>query len=131
MSSLPPLEDPVAYVVVGPNDQRGPYTLELLVSEVAAGRLADTTPVWWPGLADWTTLGVHPETAVLIETRRNMAAPAPEWAQPAPAKNQIRAPQSRSSVAGIPLSFSAALEPADLRTRWVFTRVNRKPESSE
>ena len=120
MSSLPPLEDPVAYVVVGPNDQRGPYTLELLVSEVAAGRLADTTPVWWPGLADWTTLGVHPETAVLIETRRNMAAPAPEWAQPAPAPAPAPAPTPAAYAAPAPAAETfaapapAPVEPAQV-----------------
>ena len=52
MTDLPPLEEPQAYVVVGPDDQRGPYTMELLIGEVLAGRLSDATPVWWPGLSD-------------------------------------------------------------------------------
>lgn len=81
MSDLPPLDQPQAYVVVGPNDQRGPYTMELLVSEVLAGRLSEETPVWWPGLADWTTMGGHPSVAGELARRR--AATAPAWADPA------------------------------------------------
>lgn len=81
MSDLPPLEEPQAYVVVGPDDQRGPYTMELLIGEVLAGRLSEATPVWWPGLTDWTTMGGHPAVAGEIERRRSVAsAPAPGWA---------------------------------------------------
>lgn len=84
MSDLPPLDQPQAYVVVGPNDQRGPYTLELLISEVMAERLSEATPVWWPGLADWTTMGAHPGVAAELARRRGAAAPAaaPAWAEP-------------------------------------------------
>ncbi|MCP4435613.1 MAG: DUF4339 domain-containing protein [Actinomycetia bacterium] len=77
MTDLPALDQPQAYVVVGPDDQRGPYTLELLISEVVAGRLNDNTPVWWPGMADWTTMSGHAGIAAEIERRRN-PAPAPE-----------------------------------------------------
>ena len=85
MSDLPPLDQSQAYVVVGPNDQRGPYTMELLISEVLAGRLSEATPVWWPGLADWTTMGGHPGVAGELASRRAAAAPAdaPAWADPA------------------------------------------------
>ncbi len=83
MSDLPPLELAQAYVVVGPNDQRGPYTMELLLTEVVEGRLAEATPVWWPGLDDWTTMGGHPAVAVEIQRRRGSAAPA--WADPSTA----------------------------------------------
>ncbi len=84
MSDLPPLDQPQAHVVVGPNDQRGPYALELLISEVIAGRLSDETPVWWPGLPDWTTMGAHPGVAAELQARRAPApAPAPGWADPA------------------------------------------------
>jgi hypothetical protein len=81
MSDLPPLDQSQAYVVVGPNDQRGPYTMELLISEVLAGRLSEATPVWWPGLADWTTMGGHAGVAGELARRRADAAPA--WADPA------------------------------------------------
>ncbi len=85
MSDLPPLDQPQAHVVVGPNDQRGPYALELLISEVIAGRLSDETPVWWPGLPDWTTMGSHPGVAAELQRRRAPApAPAPGWADPTP-----------------------------------------------
>lgn len=81
MSDLPPLDAPQAYVVVAPDDQRGPYTVELLIGEVLAGRLSDATPVWWPGLPDWTTMGGHPGLAAEIARRRDAAAaPAPAWA---------------------------------------------------
>jgi hypothetical protein len=90
MSDLPPLDQPQAYVVVGPDDQRGPYTLELLISEVVAGRLSEQSPVWWPGLADWTTMASHPGVAGEIQRRRTPtsppSAPAPE--QPAPGQHQ-------------------------------------------
>ncbi len=93
MSDLPPLDQPQAHVVVGPNDQRGPYALELLISEVIAGRLSDETPVWWPGLPDWTTMGAHPGVAAELQRRRAPEpAPTPGWAdpaaQPAPAEAQ-------------------------------------------
>jgi hypothetical protein len=70
MTDLPALDQPQSYVVVGPDDQRGPYTLELLVSEVVEGRLNENTPVWWPGLADWTTMAAHPGVAAEIARRR-------------------------------------------------------------
>lgn len=83
MSELPPLEEPQAYVVVGPDDQRGPYTMELLIGEVLAGRLSDATPVWWPGLADWTTMGGHPSLAAEIQRRRTATTDtAPGWVDP-------------------------------------------------
>jgi len=82
MSDLPPLDQPQAYVVVGPDDQRGPYTLELLIGEVVAGRLHESTPVWWPGLADWTTMSAHPAIAAEIQQRRNPAPAASAFAPP-------------------------------------------------
>ena len=84
MNDLPPLDDPLAYVVVGPNDQRGPYPLELLLGEVLAGRLHDATPVWWPGLDEWTTMGAQPGVAAELARRRAGYAPQPAVA-PAPA----------------------------------------------
>ncbi|MGB3410851.1 MAG: GYF domain-containing protein [Microthrixaceae bacterium] len=87
MSDLPPLDQQQAYVVVGSNEQVGPYALELLISEVVAGRLADTTPVWWPSLTDWTTMAAHPGVAAEIARRRSAAGSAPGWAAPMPAQN--------------------------------------------
>lgn len=81
MTDLPSLEQPQAYVVVGPEDQRGPYTLELLITEVVDGRLNEATPVWWPGLTDWTTMSTHPGLAAEIARRRN-PTPAPPAASP-------------------------------------------------
>jgi hypothetical protein len=95
MSDLPPLDQSQAYVVVGPNDQRGPYTMELLISEVLAGRLSEATPVWWPGLADWTTMGGHPGVMAELARRRSPAAPAapaPAWAEPVPAADPYAQP---------------------------------------
>ncbi len=86
MSDLPPLDQPQAYVVVGPNDQRGPYALDLLIGEVVAGRLHDATPVWWPGLAEWTTMSGHPGVAAEIARRRG------GYAEPAPAPAQYEQP---------------------------------------
>jgi hypothetical protein len=77
------LDQPQAYVVVGPNDQRGPYTLELLIGEVLAGRLHDATPVWWPGLAEWTTMSGHPGVAAEIARRRAGYADPTAYAAPA------------------------------------------------
>jgi len=111
MSDLPPLDQSQAYVVVGPNDQRGPYTMELLVSEVLAGRLSEATPVWWPGLEDWTTMGGHPGVAAELARRRAASAPAaPVWAdtsqqpagqyaQPAPEQYAQPAPEQYAQPA--------------------------------
>jgi hypothetical protein len=98
MSELPPLDQPQAHVVVGPNDQRGPYTLELLITEVLAGRLSEETPVWWPGLNDWTTMGAHPGVAGEL-ARRRAAAAAPAWAEPAPAADPYAAPYAAPGAA--------------------------------
>ena len=101
MSELPPLEQPQAYVVVGPNDQRGPYTLDLLIGEVVAGRLHDATPVWWPGLAEWTTMNAHPGVAAEIARRRvGEAMPAPA---PAPADPQYAVPPAAAQPEPAPL----------------------------
>lgn len=97
MTDLPPLDQPQAYVVVGPNDQRGPYTLELLIGEVLAGRLHDATPVWWPGLAEWTTMSSHPGVAGELARRRaayaDPQAYAPQPQAPAPAPGQYEQAQ--------------------------------------
>ena len=87
MTDLPALDQPQAYVVVGPDDQRGPYTLELLISEVVEGRLNDNTPVWWPGLSDWTTMSAHGGIAAEIAARRNPAAAPAAPAAPAAAES--------------------------------------------
>lgn len=78
MDRLPPLDQPVAWVVVHGHEQAGPYTLEVLISEVVAGRLAETTPVWWPPMADWTTIMANDAMAAEIERRR--ATDVPGWA---------------------------------------------------
>lgn len=78
MDGLPPLDEPIAWVVVHGHERVGPYSLELLIDEVVAGRLAGTTPVWWPPLADWTTIMADEELAGEIERRR--MADAPGWA---------------------------------------------------
>ena len=97
MSDLPPLDQPQAWVVVGPDDQRGPYPLELLIGEVLAGRLHESTPVWWPGLGDWTTMNGHPGVAGELARRRqayaNPQAYAPQPAAPAPAPGQYEQAQ--------------------------------------
>lgn len=110
MSDLPPLDQSQAYVVVGPNDQRGPYTMELLISEVLAGRLSEATPVWWPGLADWTTMGGHPGVMAELARRRSPAAPAapaPAWAEPAPQAD----PYAQPAPAADPYAQPAAADP--------------------
>jgi hypothetical protein len=74
MSDLPPLHDDLAYVVVAENDQRGPYQLEVLITEVLGGRIHESTPIWWPGLAEWTTIAGHPGLAGEIQRRRDAVA---------------------------------------------------------
>ena len=76
MSDLPPLHDDLAYVVVAENDQRGPYQLEVLITEVLGGRIHDSTPIWWPGLAEWTTIAAHPGLSAEIQRRRDAYAAA-------------------------------------------------------
>ena len=114
MTDLPALEVPQCYVVVGPDDQRGPYTMELLVAEVAAGRLDDNTPVWWPGLADWTTMAAHAGVAAEVARRRSPAEPAPmAFAPPAapPPPQQPTSQQPTPAEAPAPQGEPAS-EPA-------------------
>lgn len=109
MSDLPPLEQPQAYVVVGPNDQRGPYTLELLITEVLAERLSEATPVWWPGLADWTTMGAHPGISGELARRRGATtSSAPAWAAPAADPYAAPAPDPYAAPAADPYAAPAA-----------------------
>lgn len=111
MSDLPPLDQPQAYVVVGPNDQRGPYTLDLLIDEVVAGRLSEATPVWWPGLADWTTMSASSGAAAEIARRRQPAAPVAAAAAPSFAPAPASAPQESVFA---PAPEPAAAEPEGL-----------------
>ena len=129
MSDLPPLDQPQAYVVVGPNDQRGPYTLDLLIGEVVAGRLHDATPVWWPGLAEWTTMNGQAAVAAEIARRRGVevqaapapVAPAPEAAA-APASPTATDPYSGYSAAPATdpsASYSAPVDAAPMASQLV------------
>jgi len=141
MTDLPPLDNPQAYVVVGPNDQRGPYALEYLLGEVLANRLHDATPVWWPGLDEWTTIGAQPAVAAELARRRAGYAPQPAVA-PAPAPGQYQeavdagqgtwsttAPgqptepvsgqnYSADMYAGAALPVEVAAEPAPVQDEW-------------
>ena len=118
MSDLPPLDQPQAHVVVGPNDQRGPYALELLISEVIDGRLSDETTGWWPGLPDWTTMGSHPGIAAELQARRAPApAPAPGWADPASQPAPVDAyaapqPAVAEPIVAEPVAAQPVAEPA-------------------
>jgi hypothetical protein len=102
MSDLPSLDQPQAYVVVGPDDQRGPYSLELLVGEVVAGRLHDATPVWWPGLGDWTTMTGHPGLAAEIQRRRSPAPAASAFMPPAAPPQPQQSPQGQPTEPAAP-----------------------------
>lgn len=120
MTDLPALEVPQCYVVVGPDDQRGPYTMELLVAEVAAGRLDDNTPVWWPGLADWTTMAAHPGVAGEV-ARRRTPAEAPPMAftppvappPPQPRPEQASAPGGPGEAYPAPQPQEPGVQPAE------------------
>lgn len=78
MDGLPPLDQPVAWVVVHGQERIGPYALDVLIDEVVAGRLAETTPVWWPPLVDWTTVMANDALVTEIERRRHGSVPG--WA---------------------------------------------------
>jgi hypothetical protein len=74
--------------------------MELLISEVIAGRLSEATPVWWPGLADWTTMGGHPGVVDELARRRAATAPAaPGWADPSAAADPYAAPAAADPYA--------------------------------
>lgn len=112
MSDLPPLDQPVAYVVVGPDDQRGPYTMDLLLDEVLAQRLSDATPVWWPGLSDWTTMAAHPAVSAEL-ARRRAPAPPSGWTDPGqapapPPPGQYQSTDQYPSSAQYPVSSDPA-----------------------
>ena len=128
MSDLPPLDQPQAYVVVGPNDQRGPYTLDLLIGEVVAGRLHDATPVWWPGLAEWTTMNGQAAVAAEIARRRGVqvqaaptpvapVVPAPEVAPEDPAAADPYAGHSAAPATDPSASYSAPVDAAPMASQ--------------
>jgi hypothetical protein len=117
MSDLPPLHDDIAYVVVAENDQRGPYQLEVLITEVLGGRIHDSTPIWWPGLAEWTTIAGHPGLAEEIQRRRDAYAasnpvvppPVPTLPPAEPAPQPVQA-DSNLGMFGVD-RFDAILPP--------------------
>lgn len=104
MAELPPLHDPVTYIVTGPQDQRGPYTLELICSELIAGRLSQDMLIWWPGMTDWVKVKDHDGLQVELQRRRasqpnqNAPLPPPPAAQPSPAADPPHTEQPESSV---------------------------------
>lgn len=146
MTDLPPIDQPNAYVVLGPDDQRGPYTLELLISEVVAGRLQDVTPLWWPGIGDWTTFAANPAVAAEIQRRRTGSqaptdafAPQPQPAQQQPGQGsqpgqgqpQAVDPQAATAGAGVgaPYDQASDLAPIEVEpTAADFSAVGRPVE---
>jgi len=123
MSDLPPLHDDIAYVVVAENDQRGPYQLEVLITEVLGGRIHDSTPIWWPGLAEWTTIAGHPGLAEEIQRRRDAyAALNPVVPPPVPTMPPADpAPQPEPTLGMFGQSVPETPAPADATQAPVYT----------
>ncbi|MFM7063187.1 MAG: GYF domain-containing protein, partial [Actinomycetes bacterium] len=115
MTDLPPLDDDIAYVVVAENDQRGPYQLEVLITEVLAGRIYDSTPIWWPGLPEWTTIAAHPGIAAELQRRRDAYAAASGAAvpQPSPMGPPPAGPSPAPTLGMFGQSVAGAAAPAD------------------
>lgn len=83
MAELPSLHDPVTYIVTGPKDQRGPYTLDLICNELLAGRLSNEMLIWWPGMTDWVKVQDHEALQGELQRRRGIeAAPPPPQGEP-------------------------------------------------
>lgn len=83
MAELPSLHDPVTYIVTGPKDQRGPYTLDLICNELLAGRLSNEMLIWWPGMTDWVKVQDHEALQAELQRRRGVeTAPPPPQGEP-------------------------------------------------
>lgn len=87
MAELPSLHDPVTYIVTGPKDQRGPYTLDLICNELLAGRLSNEMLIWWPGMTDWVKVQDHEALQLELQHRRGV-----DVAPPPPQSEPVRAP---------------------------------------
>lgn len=128
MSDLPPLDEPHAWIVVRGTEQAGPYPLNVLIDEVVAQRLPDNTPVWWPPLADWTTLSAQPGVAAEVARRRSLVSPG--WAPPAPGQAPA-APAGPETAAQMGSQATWNTEPAAPETPSVFGTADSQVTHAE
>jgi hypothetical protein len=64
----------VAYFVAMEGQQKGPFTLEQLRSEISAGRVQRNTLAWKNGMGQWTAIEQIPDLAALFA---NVPPPLP------------------------------------------------------
>jgi membrane protease subunit (stomatin/prohibitin family) len=62
----PPIPGAALYFVAAGTQQTGPFDLQALTAQVAAGRLTQQTLVWSQGMAQWTQAGQVPALASLF-----------------------------------------------------------------
>ncbi|MDO4171664.1 MAG: DUF4339 domain-containing protein, partial [Prevotellaceae bacterium] len=70
----PPMEQ---YYVYANNQQTGPFNVQQLQQQVAAGIMTKQTYVWKNGMAGWTLAGNVPELAVIFMTGTPPPPPPP------------------------------------------------------
>jgi hypothetical protein len=74
MGTPPPIPGAASYFVAVEGRQTGPFDLQTLASQAAAGRLTRETLVWTQGMAQWTKAGQVP---VLAGIFANVPPPIP------------------------------------------------------
>lgn len=70
----PPMPGQAGYFVAAGGQQRGPFTVDQLREEVAAGRVARGTLAWKSGMPQWTAIESIPDLATLLA---NVPPPLP------------------------------------------------------
>jgi membrane protease subunit (stomatin/prohibitin family) len=74
VATPPPIPGAATYFVAVEGKQAGPYDMQTLVSQAAAGRLTQQTLVWTQGMAQWTQAGQVPALAGIFA---NVPPPLP------------------------------------------------------
>ncbi len=65
-SAPPPIPGTSTYFVAIEGKQTGPFDMQTLASQAAAGRLTQQTLVWAQGMAQWTPAGQVPELSAIF-----------------------------------------------------------------
>lgn len=111
MSTLPHMDTPDIYWIDNSSQQQGPETLATVLDRIAHQQIPLSTPVWWPGCAQWGPFDANPELIQAL-TVRHPPAPAAEPVAPQPVFTQpVFAPPAAQTVVAEPAFAAPSAEP--------------------